>query len=59
VEPFGKELTDAIVKEAKRRGLVATATCSFCGEIFLKQELDYVLAHTKLCKGRDSDKVEE
>ncbi len=55
VEPFNKEFTDAIVKDAKRRRLVVNATCHHCGEIFLRQQLDYILAHTKLCKGRDPE----
>ncbi len=46
-------LVKAVVDEAIRRGLRANATCSFCGEIFLKQELSYVLAHTEVCEGRD------
>jgi len=46
-------LMEAALEEAKRRGLVANATCKYCGEIFLKQELEYVLAHTKVCEGRE------
>ncbi len=45
-------LMEAVVEEAKRRGLVANATCRYCGEIFLKQELDYMLDHIKVCNGR-------
>jgi len=55
MEPFDEAFTQAIVAEAKRRGLKANATCQYCGEIFLKQELDYILAHTKLCTGRDPE----
>ena len=59
MEPFDKDFTDAIVAEAKRRGLVANATCQHCGEIFLRQQLDYILAHTELCKGRDPEGEEK
>jgi hypothetical protein len=45
----------AVVDEAKRRGLKTNATCTFCGEIFLKQEVGYVLAHKTQCKGRDPE----
>ncbi len=45
----------AALEEAKRRGLVSNATCKYCGEVFVKQELEDILAHTDVCKGRDRD----
>lgn len=54
-DPFDEALVQAIVEEAKRRGLKATATCQYCGEVFLKQEVGYIVEHTKVCEGRDKD----
>ena len=54
-EPFDDVLVQAVVKEAKRRGLVANATCHYCGEVFVEQELDDVLAHSDVCEGRKND----
>ena len=51
-EPFDEEFTQAILKEAERRGLVANATCQYCGWKFIKQELVTILAHNVECMGR-------
>jgi hypothetical protein len=51
-EAVDEKFMQAIIEEAKRRGLVASATCKYCGETFLQQELDYVLAHKEVCSGR-------
>lgn len=48
-------LMEAALEEVKRRGLVANATCKYCGEVFLKQELEYILAHTEVCEGREKE----
>jgi hypothetical protein len=42
----------AVAEEAKRRGLKVTATCTFCGQIFLKQEMKYILEHADACQER-------
>ncbi len=51
-ESFDEEFTQAILKEAKRRGLVANAACQYCGWKFIKQELATILAHKAECTGR-------
>jgi len=48
-------LMEAVIEEVKRRGLVVNASCKYCGEVFLKQELEYILAHTEVCEGREND----
>ena len=53
--PFDENLIQAIVEEARRRDLVSTVTCKHCGEIFWKQKLEYILAHTVVCGGRNPE----
>jgi hypothetical protein len=45
-------LAPVIIKEAKRRGLKINATCKYCGEVFIKQEPEYVYNHSEVCTKR-------
>lgn len=45
----------SLVVEARRRGYRMNATCAYCGEVFVKQDLGYVLAHRAICKERETD----
>ena len=48
-------LLQTAIEETKRRGLVLSATCKYCKEVFLKQELEDILAHSEVCEGRQND----
>ena len=46
------KLAQAVCDEAKRRGLVVTVTCVDCEEVFLNQEVSYVIDHGKVCPAK-------
>lgn len=51
-EPFDEDFTQAIIQEAKRRGMLPSATCTYCGERLQEKEVSEILAHSEVCKGR-------
>ena len=49
---FDDKLAQAACDEAKRRGLVVTVTCVDYEEVFLNQEVSYVIEHGKVCPAK-------